>query len=391
MDRPVPIAPGAAIRRGPRAGGFQLRDIGIIPLLVSMPLMYFPKVFDGDTQPWVLIGGIIALLTFRVRMGVLKQDLPLLLLSLACIGAYAIRSTVPRELLRFAFINISFIVLWVVCRREKGDIFPGMIRVTIVVWMLVGLYQYFGTMLGLDVQLFGRFGSGNKGVPSLTAEPSFYGSYSVIQMMYLISEGRKSNRPYILGAAVSVLLSGSLLAILLLGFPVSRLKLRAKVLAFGGGILVLLLGGVLTDGISARLAVFQNADMSNPFFLYSFLIDPSLNLRVGHIYFTLWHNLLPSLTLTTPLQFQDDYNSFAIGSGLFIRTASNFILPSAGEMVYEAGIAGLALIFMIARRGQTLVKTRSAKLFKAAFIVACMLNPVPISAIFFIMYIQKKT
>ena len=115
-----------------------------------------------------------------------------------------------------------------VCRREQGEFFPSAVRLTILIWLAVGLYQYISIAQGLPIEIAGRFVEGRSGVPSLTPEPSFYGSLSILHMMYLLSEGQKKNNPYIVCAAASVVLSGSLFALLLLVFPLMKLRSPAR-------------------------------------------------------------------------------------------------------------------------------------------------------------------
>jgi hypothetical protein len=80
-----------------------------------------------------------------------------------------------------------------VCRREQGEFFPSAVRLTILIWLAVGLYQYISVALGLPIEIAGRFVEGRSGVPSLTPEPSIYGSLSILHMMY--SPNYKKNNP----------------------------------------------------------------------------------------------------------------------------------------------------------------------------------------------------
>ncbi len=124
--------------------------------------------------------------------------------------------------------------------------------------------------------------------------------------------------------------------------------------------------------------------------LASTLLDPSLNLRFGHLYFTLYENLFASLSLTSPVDFMEQYNRFAADSGVFIETGSNFILPAAGELIYGSGIAGAMLLYFFIRKARAEASTPGRKLVKTAFIISCMLNPISLSNAFLIIYAQQK-
>jgi len=119
--------------------------------------------------------------------------------------------------------------------------------------------------------------------------------------------------------------------------------------------------------------------------------DPSLNLRVGHIFFTLYEHVWDSLTFATSIDFMNQYNSFARRGGLFIDTGSNFILPAAGELVYSSGVFGLVLIYAVIRRSLAASVSRSAKIEKLMLILVCLLNPIPLSNPFLVMYAQKNS
>lgn len=376
--------------------GFRIADIGILPLMVSLPLLYFPKVLEGDTQLWVLGASVIALLTFRTERFILKSEFWLALLCVACVVLYAIRVdletsvtnlTGAADFLRAGYTQVAFITFWIISRREGGQYFGWAVRFTIAVWLLVAIYQYVAVRVGLPVEFTGRFVPGRSGVPSLTSEPAAYGSLSVLHMMYLLAERRRGNGPFIAAAALSVVLSGSLLALLLLPFPLMKMPQRLRIVAaISIPLMVFLDYTFSTAGVMARLGTF-----SGGLNIYDLLRDASLNLRAGHIVFTLYHNFWESVLLLQPVAFMQDYNEFAMRSGLFIRTGSNFILPSLGALIYDYGILGVALLAAVLRGAAKQTSSRKGQIEKLGFIVACLLNPIALSNPFLIMYAQKKT
>jgi len=363
------------------------RDIGILPLLLSLPFMFYPKVLGGDTQPWVFIGALIAFFTFRTNIFVSRRDGILIALSFLCILAYAFRSTSGYELLRNTYTYLAFLIFWVVCQREKGEYFPLAVKTTIVIWFLYGLYQYLMIHMGYQIEMPGRYLAGRMGPPSLTAEASYYGSISIIQLMYLLTEKNSKNGIFIACAVGSAILSGSLLAILLLIFPLMKLSLKLQI-----SIVFILLLFVIGDfyyessGVILRLmSIFSDGPTTNGLFH-----DASLNLRVGHIYFTMFEHLVPSLLLVGPIHFMVQYNDFALNSGLFIETGSDYILPAIGEMIYGSGFFAVLLLVFILKRAQETCATKKTKLEKIVFIFVCMLNPISVSNIFLIMYVTRR-
>jgi hypothetical protein len=354
--------------------------------MLSFPIMFYPKVLEGDTQPWVFAAAVVALLTFRTDRFATRRDVPLILLSVLCIVAYAVRSTSQFELLRNTYTYLAFVIFWVVCEREDGDYFPLAIKATVVIWFAVGLCQYILIKLGYTIES-GRYMPGRSGVPSLTAEASYYGSLSMLHLMYLLAEKKARNGIFIACAVASVVLSGSVLAMLLLLFPLRKLRPTYRMGALVA-IPLLVVGDYYLSqaGVLARLHDITS-DASNT---TSYFLDASLNLRVGHTYFTLFEHLIPSLLLIGPIDFMAQYNNWAQNSGLFIDTGSNYVLPALGEMVYGAGILALALLALFLRRALSNCSTRGAKLERLTFILACMLNPISISNIFLLIYAESR-
>lgn len=85
-----------------------------------------------------------------------------------------------------------------------------------------------------------------------------------------------------------------------------------------------------------------------------------------------------------------DYNQFAVASGSYIDTGSNFILPALGELVYSSGPFGLALAIGIILFAVKASPRRWVE--KIAFISVCLLNPLQISNPFLLIYaLQRDT
>ncbi len=380
-DTPAPSPPLWAGYR------VSVSSIGAFPLVLAMPLMFFPKLLEGDTQPWVLMAALLALVTFRTSRFLLARDGALLALALFCVPVFALRAQSTGDLVRATYIYLSFAVLWLVCRRESGDIFPAAVKFTIVVWFVVGLYQYVFVALGLPIEISGRYVEGRSGVPSLTSEPATYGTLSLLQIMYLLGQTKGRTTPYLCAAAISIVLSGSLLAFALMIFPILRLpaKVRLPVVAAIVGLIAADFA-FSASGVTSRVLAFNQLAGN----LAAILLDASLNLRAGHLYFTLYENLTDSLLMRGEIAFMQQYNAFAARSSLFIDTGSNFILPAIGDVIYGTGVVGLALLVLFFRASLAGCSSTRARLQKGLFMLACMVNPISLSNVFLILYAQKK-
>jgi hypothetical protein len=388
------------------------KDIGILPLLFSLPFMFYPKILSGDTQPWILLAALIALLTYRANIFVNIRDWPMIALSILCVLAYAFRYSLEYDLIRHTYTYLAFLIFWIVCQRDKGEYLPFAVKGTVIIWFIVGFYQYLSIKMGYQIEPSGRYLAGRMGPPSLTAEASYYGTLSVLQAMYLLTDKNKKYSIYVFCAIASVFMSGSLLAMILLFFPLrkllSNLGIKKIFVQFSLAIMIniIFISCASFTGSTSRLHdIFQFLSATKlviqpptklviqpptkPLFA-KLLADASLNLRVGHIYFTLLKHLIPSLIFEGRIDFMSQYNQFSKESGFFIKTRSNYILPAIGEMIYGSGFLAVVLLIIFLRRAQENCVTFEEKTEKLIFIIACMLNPISISNIFLILYATKK-
>lgn len=366
-----------------------LSTFGLLPLLLAMPLMYWPRIIDGDTQPWSIVGAAIAFALYwpyRRRENWLGTVV-IGLLSAGAIAAYWLRGPDQDYLLRYSGIMAALVMLWDIAARDPGPVIGRMVRITIVLWFIVGAYQVVAIRLGLPLEMFGRYLAGRSGVPSLTPEPSYYGSISVLLLMYLIAEGKKSDARYMAIAVVNVLLSGSLLSYLLLLIPMFRLPLGYKI---AGSMLAVIavIGGIdfSESGFFNRIATLNFSSLGTDILTR----DGSINLRAGHIWFTLVENLPRELTFSSLASFYLEYNHWALSTGVFIVNGSDSILPIGGELLFRSGLFGLLIIMMILRKAWTTADRRYDRWEKIVFIVACFMNPISFANPLFIFYIHKR-
>lgn len=378
---PTPAHAAGSVR------AFPLSDVGLLPFLLTLPFLYAPKLLPGDTQPWVFLGAVVALFFFRPRQFIQKKDWLAIGLAVLSLGAYVARAGLGAETLRAAYIFLIFATLWMLGNRGGHNWFRTMACTVLVIWFLVGLYQYVAVRFGLPVTFPGRYVEGRSGVPSLAAEPSYFGSISVLIAMYLLHDRRRGDWIFLGLAVLNVLMSGSILAVLLLGFLFAYLRPIAMLATALVLVLLILMDASLNEaGLTARLAGFQSAGQG----IVNVLVDPSLNLRAGQIWFTLVQNLLPELAFRNPVQFETDYNNFAAGTGILIPTESNFILPMAGELIYSGGLFGFAIVGMLILKAASSGPNRWFRFVRGLFVLACLLNPISIANPFLVFYVLQE-
>ena len=208
--------------------------------------------------------------------------------------------------------------------------------------------------------------------------------------MYLISEEKKSNTPYIIIALISVFLSGSILSYLFLVVPLMRLPTRYKLTGAAALLLISTQGIRLSDsGFFSRLASIDlSTIISDPAAILT--KDASTNLRMGHIKFSIFDNFERSLFLENELSFRAEYNNWAFQQRRYIYNESDFILTSAGEMFFRSGVFGIFLVLLLIIYSYKSVTTVHRKAEKVIFVIFCFLSPVGLSNPFFIFFIIQK-
>jgi len=309
-----------------------------------LPFTFFPKLIGGDTQPWPLLAVVFLFFMSKSSKRITKLDAAVLIFALCALLAYLPRSGMSEDFARFGYKVVSFVLFWLCVRALSPALIAQGMKSVIVIWFAVGLFQTVFLALGFDVGIPGRFVAGRGGVPSLAPEPSLYGMLSIIAVLYLMHTKEGAPPLYILLALGNVFLSGSILAILasFFVFPLLSFRTRAILLA----VFVLLIGIAVT---MVDLTFLQRVrDISSLGFDWSLLLaDYSINLRVGHIVYTLWAELPSALLFQTSPEFEREYNNWASGTGRFFPTGSNHILPGIGDMVYRGGLFGLGLTLIV--------------------------------------------
>jgi hypothetical protein len=312
----------------------------------------------------------------------------LIFITISAALAYFARAGFDSGTLRFTYKLFLFILLWKLLPKiPQSSILFG-IKLTIWIWFIAAVGQYVFLLLGWDISLFGRFVSGRGGVPSLTPEPSFYGTISVILLVYLMSARQRVSRIYYLMSMSALALSGSLLPLIAFsGVAIFRAPFRVKLIMAAAvfALIVFVLGHA--DIPYVRRLVFFLSSGGN---LSGLLFDYSVNLRLGHILFSLYANIPEELYFGSAASFQNAYNAWASSTGIFFPTGSDFILASLGDLIYGGGFFGLGIAIVILVHSWRTVRRLKHRLFKVGFVMFLLLNPVSISNTFFLLYVLQR-
>lgn len=358
---------------------------GTTLFLLALPLSFFPKLIDGDTQPWPLLATFLLLLVNKEAQKLRSADMLVIAIAFAGIITYLARSGFTEDFFRFSYKLVSFSLLFVCCSALPSSLVARAMRWVITIWFLVGLLQTIAVALDVNIYMPGRFVEGRSGVPSLTPEPSLYGLLSSLALIYLLYENQQVKFRYIIMAVGNVFLSGSILAILSMGFLVFFIRLRILImLAF---LAPLMLWAVASNWELAFLNRFvflfeTGAD------LVVLISDYSINLRIGHVVYTLWTVLLESLFFQTPISFESSYNNWAASNNIFFPTGSEFILTGSGDLIYRGGVFGAILLFMTFVQAACL--TPRKRILKVLIIFTLLLTQLGVSSAFLMLFASQR-
>ena len=352
----------------------------------SLPFTFYPRVLDGDTQPWPLLATLLLFTLSRTAQRFSNKDLIITAAVIGGVLTFFSRTGMDEEILRFTYKMLAFLLLWFVVPTLPSNLLLRSLKTVIVIWFAVGLLQTLVVELGVASEFSGRFVYGRSGVPSLTPEPSFFGMLSLLAYFILLSGRTETSWIYGVLVLGNVIMSGSILAIILttlIFFMINwRLRILAIVLVIPTATYILFTSEFIA---LTRLQTFLQSELS----WRLLLLDYSVNLRVGHFLYTMWISLPDALLMKTSPDFMTSYNIWARQTQYFNTTESNFILTGLGRMIYRGGPFGVLILFMLFLRAWQ--STNDRKLTKLAVLTFLLMTQLDISNAFIVLYaLQPK-
>ena len=125
-----------------------------------------PNGFGGGYATVVIFWLIICRIFYKNRFVVTASDLALCSLVFLCIVftgyapmIFTVRFVIP--------IPISLFLFFILCKRDSSRVLLAALKLTVVVWFLMGAYQTLWLSLGLEPYVPGRFLAGRMGPKSL--------------------------------------------------------------------------------------------------------------------------------------------------------------------------------------------------------------------------------
>lgn len=327
------------------------------PILV---FSFFPYLslysFGTDVQPWnVLFASLLTSLIFVKKLK-FNIELSFLWLPFLCsIGLLIISNDIKsavRSILGYLTISITPLVFYYILKYEYS-FFEKFLKLATIIYLTVGLVQVIFNRNFMSFLLNRVSTSEDRGVVSLTPEPTFYGVVCLFFILIFLSLNVKNKEKYIYMLLFQIIfLAKSSMVILLLAvflFYHIIFKINIKVLS-----LTLLL-------IMKFYVLYKNYELDlwnyniRPIYLLKhflenptdvFLIDASVNDRLSAVYFS-FKGFFDNYMLPNGFGTYESYlNSELDKQNIFWWVSiSNRIMSYYGAILFELGFIGLIIPF----------------------------------------------
>jgi len=334
-----------------------MQMIQILTILTGL----FPFVtiasFGTDIQPWNIVFLVIMTTVIFNNSVKINRRLAVLFIPVGLAILLILISTddlfsYVRSLLGYVVIALSPIVYYYIIDRNFNQ-FLKIIRLSTYVWLGAALIQYF-----VDPSMFGFLlnrisGGGDRGVVSLSPEPTFYGIVGIFYILIFLAIDYRKNQRYIFLWILQIFFlaqsSMAILFVIIFMFYLLIFKPNIK-LIFSCVFLVIFAVTALffidineythIRAVSLFVSFLENGiDIAN--------LDPSINDRWSAIYFSLM-GLLDNYLLPNGMASYAGYLSEQIQHNDYFWWVSvqNRIMSYYGSILFELGIVGLIVPFV---------------------------------------------
>lgn len=348
---------------------------------------FFPYIsfvnLGTDMQPYSLIFAIILFFLFKIKFNINQFYIAFIfLISVVTLFADTFSFSTFRSFFNYSSLFFVSYVTSHVLKTERLN-FEKLLKVSILVWFLVGLIQTFYDRRFLNFLISGSRTTENRGVTGLAPEPTFYGIVFIFFLLFLLHTEYKYKKYFIFICVVGVIfLAKSTMAFLFLGilfllFLFTHAKIKYLAISI---ILVWILPALMLELLPrTRISYLVSQIIENPSLLV--LLDASINDRFFHLYFSLkgWINnyMLPNGFST--------WNSYVLSqlplySDLVIIKSfskGDRIMSGYGGAFYELGF----FIFLVPITIGNLLFSIYRKNLKKFFFFFLFINTIMFSAI----------
>lgn len=299
--------------------------------VVFFPFVVIVPLLPTDLQPNALLfcALVFVYLLSQGKIILNKEQVILLFSLVGVLGVIPIREFTMETIRSITnYISIFMISLVSLYYFKKYGLKENAIKICILIWCFVGAVQYFIHIDFLTSLLRLARTTESRGVTSLSQEPSFYGIILFFFMFFVKDFKRHRIFFFALIVVQSLLFSQSALGIILLfifflmflfGDMSGKIQIRIGVL---GAILGIIMFHIIRTFFYGRRIAF----LLNSFLTGDILRDESVQDR----YFAITDSISGTV------------NNFFLPHGFYARIMSGF-----GAVLYELGLLGFPLIFVI--------------------------------------------
>lgn len=324
-----------------------------------------------DVQPYVLILSFIILAYWILNKDKIRIDLNILLLfiPLTTALAYFILSNNKLDAARSLFGYFSIIVIYICAKNNFNKVNGKILLYALIIWLFVGLVQTFFSRYFGDFLLPRISTSPNRGVTSLSVEPSAYGNMMFFFLIlndvfhYRGDYNKKIYRIIMIISIFQIFLSKAGLSFMLLVFYLFSKSMfissiRKKVINIFKLFLqiALLLFLIKNIEVLAKSRIGSIISRLENGVIELLLSDGSLSDRLGHIIISIGSirfNYSLGFGLST---WEQNFYYILERSSNFAKELANVnisihnrVLSGWGSVIYELGIIGLLIIIVYLR------------------------------------------
>ncbi len=329
------------------------KTLTYIPILV---FSFFPYVslyhIDTDLQPWgILITSLFALLLFfkneKFSFEIALLWLPFLyslgLIPFSLDIFYGIRS-----LTGYLAIAVYPFVFYYLLKYQY-DLFEKFLKITTFIYLFVGLVQMYFYKNFMSFLLSRMTTTEDRGVTSLTPEPTFYGIVCLFLILIFSTLDIKGKYKYILLLLFQIIFiaqsSMTILFLVLFGIYHTIFKFDLKVTLLNVIFIAISVMVVLHLDYeiirNVRILNLMNILIEQPMLIY--FVDASINDRLSAIFFSVKgffdNNLLPNGFGTYSTYIHNELPN----SNIFVWVSDNRIMSFYGSILFELGFIGLII------------------------------------------------
>ncbi len=331
---------------------YQLKSIiGFFVVLTCVfPYITFYS-FGTDIQPWCIIFlcmyFIIIILSGYKFKSVLSLLFIPILFSISLIPFETNYFNVIRSVSGYIVIGVSPVVFLYIL-RSNFSLVENLIKFSILIYFLVATYQFIFNRYFL-VEMLNRISTlSNRGVTSLTPEPTSYGLLCLFMLLILTTLDIKNKIFYSSLLICQILLFSQSSMVILLGIIFMFMYLLASISLYKVVLLMFLsflffAGLLYLNLLDINVRIFSIfIDLyHNPFDLIT--IDESINDRVSAIYFSIKGFFDNYLIPNGFSSYQNYVISELPNQTVFYNSTSKVIMSYYGGILFQLGFVGMLI------------------------------------------------